>query len=62
MKELINIAINCYFALSLFRAGYIYKEYVENPKKFVKAKLFNFERNEEYSRTLKDIKERYGKK
>ncbi|MBR4315817.1 MAG: hypothetical protein IKP65_02440 [Alphaproteobacteria bacterium] len=38
------------------------KEYVENPKKFVKAKLFNFERNEEYSRTLKDIKERYGKK
>lgn len=38
------------------------KEYVENPKNFVKAKLFNFERNEEYSRTLKDIKERYGKK
>ena len=38
------------------------KEYIENPKRFAKAKLFNFERNEEYSRTLKDIKERYGEK
>ncbi|MBR4315819.1 MAG: hypothetical protein IKP65_02450 [Alphaproteobacteria bacterium] len=47
MKELINIAINCYFALSLFRAGYIYKEYEKEYKGketmlFINAMFFGF--------------------